>query len=54
MHSINLLTFLYFSNHVIVFPELSLVERWRAKDRERWSKKYLHMTDDQKAKKNAL
>ena len=54
MHSINLLTFLYFSNHVIVLPELSLVERRRAKDRERWSKKYLNMTDDQKAKKNAL
>ena len=25
-----------------------------AKDIERWSKKYLNMTDDQKAKKNAL
>ena len=38
-------------NHVIVLPELSLVERQRAKDRKRWSKKYLNMTDDQKANK---
>ena len=53
MHSINSLTFLHFSNHVIVLPELSLVERRRAKERERWSKRYPNMTDDQKAKKNA-
>ena len=54
MHSINSLMFLlHFSNHVIVLPELSLVERRRAKDRERWSKRYPNMTDDQKAKKNA-
>ena len=53
MHSINSLTFLHFFNHVIVLPELSLVERRRAKDRERLSKRYLNMTDDQKAKKNA-
>ena len=53
MHSINSLMFLHFLNHVIVLPELSLVERRRAKDRERWSKRYLNMTDDQKAKKNA-
>ena len=51
MHSINSLTFLHFFNHVIVLPELSLVERRRAKDRERWSKRYLNMTNDQKAKK---
>ena len=50
MHSINSLKFLCFSNHVIVLPKLSLVERRRAKDKERWSKKYLNMTDDQKAK----
>ena len=53
MHSINSLTFLHFLNHVIVLSELSLVERRRAKDRERWSKRYPNMTDDQKAKKNA-
>ena len=53
MHTINSLTILHFLNHVIVLPELSLVERRRAKDRERLSKRYLNMTDDQKAKKNA-
>ena len=53
MHSINSLMFLHFLKHVIVLPELSLVERRRAKDRERWSKRYPNMTDDQKAKKNA-
>ena len=51
MHSINSLTFLHFMNHVIILPELSLVERRRAKDRERWSKSHLNMTNDQKAKK---
>ena len=51
MHSINSLTFLHFMNHVIILPELSLVERRRAKDREMWSKRYLNMTNDQKAKK---
>ena len=51
MHSINSLTFLYFLNHVIVLPELSLVEQRRAKDRETWSKRYINMTDDQKTKK---
>ena len=50
MHSINSLTFLHFFNHVIVLPELSLVEQQRAKDRETWSKRYLNMTYDQKAK----
>ena len=53
MHSINSLMFLHFLKHVIVLPELSLVERRRAKDRERWSKRYPNMTDGQKAKKNA-
>jgi len=33
-----------------VLSQLSLVERRRAKDRERWSKRYLNMTNDQKAK----
>jgi len=48
---VSLLTFLHFLNHVIVLSQLSLVERRRAKDRERWSKRYLNMTNDQKAKK---
>ncbi|KAG2619649.1 hypothetical protein PVAP13_3NG120400 [Panicum virgatum] len=34
-----------------VLSQLSLVERRRVKDRERWSKRYLNMTNDQKAKK---